>query len=42
MSNAFFHLKFLNRRGVLAQKLCMAQATFRQFSDVKMGDDSNN
>ena len=42
MGNAFFHLMFLNGRGVLAQKLYMAHATFRQFSDVKMGDDTNN
>ena len=31
----FFHLNFLNARGILAQKIHDAHAIFRQFSDVK-------
>ena len=33
----FFHLNFLNARGILAQKIYNAHAIFRQFSDVKNG-----
>ena len=38
----FFHLNFLNARGILAQKIYNARATFRQFFDVKGGDDPSN
>ena len=31
----FFHLNFLNARGILAQKIYNASAIFRQSSDVK-------
>ena len=33
----FFHLNFLNARGILAQKIYNAHAIFCQFSDVKNG-----
>ena len=33
MRDAFFHLKFLDVQGILAQKIC--DAIFCQFSDVK-------
>ena len=31
----FFHLNFLNTRGILAQKIYNVRAIFYQFSDVK-------
>ena len=35
MRDAFFHLTFLNARGILAPKIYNVQAIFRQFLDVK-------
>ena len=40
MRDAFYYLKFLDVQGILAQKIC--DAIFCQFSDVKIGDDSNS
>ena len=36
----FFHLNFLNVRGILAQKIYDAHAIFHHFSDVKNGGQS--
>ena len=36
----FLHLNFLNARGILAQKIHNADAIFRQFSDVKNWEQS--
>ena len=33
----FFHLNFLNARGILTQKIYNARAIFRQFSDINNG-----
>ena len=33
----FFHLNFLNARGILAQGIYYGSTIFRQFSDVKSG-----
>ena len=38
----FFHLKFLNVWGILAQKIYDVHAIFRQFSYIKKGDNRNN
>ena len=38
----FFHLNFLNARGILAPKIYGAGAIFRQFCDIKDGDDPRN
>ena len=38
----FFHLKFLNVGGILAQKIYDVHAIFRQFSYIKKGDNRNN
>ena len=35
----FFYLNFLNAQGILAQKIFNVHAIFRQFSDIKMGND---
>ena len=37
MSDASFHLSFLNARGILAQKIYNARTIFRQFSEIKNG-----
>ena len=36
----FFHVNFLNAKGILAQKIYNACAISRQFSDVKNGGQS--
>ena len=38
MRDAFFHLNFLNMRGILAQKTHNACNIFHQFSDIKHGE----
>ena len=40
MSDASFHLNFLNARGTLAQKIYNARVIFRQFSEIKNGGQS--
>ena len=37
----FFHVNFVNARGILAQKICNVHAIFVNFLALKMGDDSN-
>ena len=38
----FFHLNFLNARGILAQKIYNVHPIFCHFSDIKIVDDPNN
>ena len=40
MRDVLFNLNFLNNLSVLAQKICNVHAVFRQFSDVKNGEPS--
>ena len=42
MRMRFFHLNFLNARGILAQNIYHVRAIFRQLSDVKDGYDPNS
>ena len=42
MRDAFFHLNFLNARGILAQKIYNAHKFFVNFLTLKIGDNPNN